>query len=69
MSFPPLPVKEGGEMADIFCARCGKFVRDEECQGESGLYSPDRSFMLWEPCFQTEDDEIEVRPVLSGGAR
>lgn len=46
-------------MTDIICARCGKFVRDEECQGESGIYSPNRIFMLCEPCFEAEDAEID----------
>lgn len=47
-------------MADIICARCGKLVCDQECQGESGIYSPDRRFMLCEPCFDAEYEEIEA---------
>ncbi len=47
-------------MADITCARCRKFVRDHECQGESGLYSPNRGFMLCEKCFDDEDREIDA---------
>ncbi len=46
-------------MADITCARCRRFVRDMECQGESGIYSVNRSFMLCEPCFDAEDKQID----------
>jgi hypothetical protein len=42
------------------CARCRIRLRWEDCQGESGLYSPNRSFTLCEPCFEEEDREIDV---------
>jgi len=41
------------------CARCRIRLRYEDCQGESGLYSPNRSFTLCEPCFEEEDRETE----------
>lgn len=46
-------------MADIVCANCLKYVKDEECQGESGLFSPTRAYMLCEPCFLEEDRLID----------
>jgi hypothetical protein len=42
------------------CARCRIRLRDEDCQGESGLYSPNRPFTLCEPCFEDEDREIDL---------
>jgi hypothetical protein len=44
----------------MMCARCRLKLRDEDCQGESGIYSPTgRAFTLCEPCFEDEDAEIE----------
>ena len=43
------------------CARCRKPLRWEDCQGESGLYSPNRTFTLCEPCFLQEDAEIDAK--------
>ena len=43
------------------CARCCKSIRPDETTGESGLYSPSRSFTLCEPCFFAEDAEIEEK--------
>lgn len=48
-------------MSRDMCARCRIRLRWEDCQGESGLYSPNRSFILCEPCFDEEDREIDVR--------
>lgn len=42
-----------------YCARCGKYIRDGETTGESGLYSPKRAFTLCEKCWLEEDAEIE----------
>lgn len=43
------------------CAGCRVSLRYEDCQGESGLYSPNRAFTLCEPCFLAEDKEIDDR--------
>jgi hypothetical protein len=43
------------------CARCRIKLRREDCQGESGVYSPNRAFTLCEPCFEEEDREIDMR--------
>jgi hypothetical protein len=43
-----------------FCVRCRGRIREGDAEGESGIYSPGRSFRLCEPCFFAEDDEIEV---------
>ena len=41
------------------CARCRCNLYEQDCTGESGLYSPNRAFTLCEPCFFDEDAEIE----------
>lgn len=41
------------------CARCGKWLRDNETTGESGLYSPHKKYTLCEPCFFDEEAEQE----------
>lgn len=41
------------------CARCRKPVKQTECLGESGIYSPNRAFTLCERCFLDEDLEID----------
>jgi hypothetical protein len=43
----------------MMCARCRIQLIDSDCQGESGIYSPNRTFTLCEPCFEDEDKEIE----------
>ena len=43
------------------CARCGKWIRDGETTGESGLYSPSRAYLLCEPCWLDEEVEQEER--------
>lgn len=41
------------------CARCGKWMKYGETEGESGIYSPHKSYTLCEPCFFDEDAQIE----------
>lgn len=41
------------------CARCRCNIERGDSSGESGLYSPNRSFTLCEPCFFAEDEETE----------
>lgn len=43
---------------DRMCARCRAILYESDCTGESGIYSPNRSFTLCEPCFFDEDKEI-----------
>jgi hypothetical protein len=42
------------------CARCRSSIGEHETDGESGIYSPDREFILCEACFLEEDAEIET---------
>lgn len=43
------------------CASCGKHLTGHECTGESGIYSPNETFTLCEPCFLAEDAAIDAR--------
>ena len=44
---------------DRMCARCRCNLYETDCTGESGLYSPNRSFTLCEPCFFDEEAETD----------
>jgi hypothetical protein len=46
-------------MRSRICVRCLHRLGETEAEGESGIYSPDRPFLLCEPCFFAEDEEIE----------
>ena len=48
-------------MFKSFCACCKKKIYYGETDGESALYSPNRKFILCEPCFFDEDTEIEEK--------
>jgi hypothetical protein len=43
----------------MICANCCLNLRFAKCTGESGLYSPGRSFELCEPCWIEEDRLID----------
>lgn len=42
-------------MYEVVCAGCRRLIRQQDSQGESGIYSPNRAFILCEPCFLEED--------------
>lgn len=47
----------------MYCARCRKQLSRGETTGESALYFPNskKGFTLCEPCFFSEDKEIEEK--------